>query len=104
MARALLLYGAQSDKDKRELLIKLTIKNKLEKICIDEAEKMQKNLTQVGINFLGPNPCFIAKKRDKYYYQIVIKTDSYTKKFRDKIIKIKGLGKWQIDVNPISLL
>jgi primosomal protein N' (replication factor Y) len=85
-------------------LIKLTIKNRLEKICIFEAEKMQKNLTQAGINFLGPNPCFIAKKRDKYYYQIVIKTDSYTKKFRDKIIKIKGLGKWQIDVNPISLL
>lgn len=55
-------------------------------------------------NFLGPNPCFITKIRDKYQYQIVVKLRNVQEKSTLKKIMINLPKGWRVDVDPVSLL
>lgn len=88
-------------------LIKLTYQNQSEDICEKEAQKLFKTLNSLlkpySFQLFGPSPSFIAKKRNKYRYQIIIQSQ-HIQNIKTKLTTISGLSKWSIDVDPISLL
>jgi len=83
-------------KDKDENKCPLELKKMSDMICIMLKDKVE---------IIGSGPCFISKKRDKYYYQLIIK---YLPKHESIVKKtlpaIKELSKWTVDVEPIDLL
>jgi len=76
-------------------LIKLTFSATTEQKCIDETEKVAK---QIGENITS-YPALITKKGGKYHYNILIKAES-PQEFLKKINLPDG---WKIDVDPISI-
>jgi primosomal protein N' (replication factor Y) len=89
-------------------IIKLVYKNESEQKSINESERVYKilnsSLRQENVLIIGPSPCFIAKRRNKFYYQIIIKTQAENIKIKSIISKISALGAWSIDVDPVSLI
>lgn len=94
-------------------LTRLLYKNTDEEICRRETEKISKQLTAFmpkgslqQITILGPSPCFIKKERDKFRYQIIIKSKSPLNSQSSNLISlIRSLPKdWIVDVDPIDLL
>lgn len=85
-------------------LIKLLYQDKNEQKCQKETEKLANILKENGFNFLGPGPCFISKRRNKFRYQIVLQLPLQNLYWKKKLVQISNLEKWLIDVDPISLL
>lgn len=90
-------------------LIKIVCENKEESRAIKELEKLflilKENLKFVkDLEIINPHPCFIAKKRNKFRYQIIIKIPSSSQQIKEKISWIKELSHLTIDVDPITLL
>jgi len=64
-----------------------------------EAQKLAWQLKLKKIEFLGPNPSFIFKKKNRFFYEILVKLkNSYEKEIVSKIIP----SDWIIDVDPIE--
>lgn len=89
-------------------IIKLIYKNESEDKCVHETERVYKILNTefelYSISLFAPNPCFIAKKRNKFYYQIVIKAPLSNSRIKNVISKISSFGNWSIDVDPVNLI
>jgi len=90
-------------------LIKLVYQDRDEQKCQEQANKLvcflklQISNYKIQIELLGPSPCFIVKKRDKYRYQIILRGR------QDQINSIlkpltRHLASWSIDVDPLNLL
>ncbi|MDB5060006.1 MAG: priA, partial [Chloroflexi bacterium] len=52
----------------------------------------------LGIEVIGPAPCFVSKSHDRYYWQILLRSDDV-----HPILSEVPRG-WSIDVDPVSLL
>ena len=90
-------------------IIKLIFKNKDEKICQKETEKLLKSLSNINyknkFEIIGFGPSFIDKKRDLYFYQIIIKYLPQKETQVKKLLSLENqLGKWIIDVDPVNLI
>ncbi|OGD56412.1 primosomal protein N' [Candidatus Berkelbacteria bacterium RBG_13_40_8] len=89
-------------------LTRLLYKNADEEICRKETERVFKLLhaKRYTLNaILGPAPCFIKKERNKFRYQIIIKSPSLISHYSSLIAIIRSLPKgWIVDVDPVNLL
>ncbi len=64
-----------------------------------EAQRIAWQLKLKKIEFLGPNPSFIFKKRNRFFYEILIKLKtSQEKEIISKIIP----SDWIVDVDPVE--
>ncbi len=103
-------------------IIKLTIKNKIDRQAEKEANLLSQNLIKnisTNINLkentliLGPAPAFISKQKNLYHWNIIIKIKKpdelegpLYERFiinRNQLLKLIPEG-WKIDVDPISIL
>ena len=87
-------------------LIRLVYKDKDENKCIKEAQRIYDQLLAFDFQLsalFGPSPAFLAKKRDSYRYQILIKSEKLIPFEIKNILKILPKG-WTVDVDPIDLL
>ncbi|HET8690409.1 MAG TPA: primosomal protein N' [Candidatus Saccharimonadales bacterium] len=86
-------------------LLKLTCVYRTEagaiRACRDLAGQLKRSLP-VGCQLLGPAPAFYERQRDTYRWQIIVKA----KKRADllKLTEQVPAAKWQIDLDPTSLL
>lgn len=92
-------------------LAKLVYKNRDEKKCQAEAQKAFDKLiakADQNLEILEPFPCFIAKKRNYYYWQIILKNKRYKGLDDFKIPKLLSeiplKDGWRVEIDPISLL
>ncbi len=80
--------------------VKLSINAPTEAQAIELCEQLIKTLEphKAETEILGPVPAFIAKKRDRYYYHIVLQG-------QNPIPLLEYVsGTWTVDVDPIDLL
>lgn len=98
-SKILLIQGMSKDENKLKWFMN-NLGVELEKIVNEES----------GIIILGPNPCVIAKIKENYRYQIVIKGEldcEFTVKIKNKLYELnKNVYndiKVSIDINPNSL-
>jgi primosomal protein N' (replication factor Y) len=75
--------------------------------CEEESEKLQRLLTdqvrRLGlpdVSVIGPAPCFFARVRGRYRWQLVLRGANPLRLLERVSL---GLG-WQVDVDPVSLL
>lgn len=73
------------------------LKNKLQ----TQANSLR--LTAYGLRLLGPVPTFIPRVKNRYVWQIVIKSKIDDLPLRNKLLRIVP-SDWKIDVDPIELL
>ena len=84
-------------------LIKLTYENKssaiAEKSALELADKIAKS--NLSTTILGPAPAYLPKRRDRYIWQVVLKSQKRlsSKKLRELID-----DNWKVTIDPISLL
>ncbi len=89
-------------------LIKLFIEHKREIICQKKAQdlcnwlKKQSAGWRIPAEIWGPAPAYLEKKRDKFRWQIILKTKISPIKLYPMLSKIPD--EWKIDVDPVSLL
>ncbi len=88
-------------------IIRLVYTNSNESKVQKEAEVLCSKLKAQGsrVIILGPAPCFLAKIRGKYRWQILIKLpkNQRTEKQKNSLLNLVPKG-WSIDVDPISML
>lgn len=95
-------------------LIKLTFKHIDPKTAFSTAQKIVENLERQfnqmyksapdkKFSILGPSAGFIPRIKNKYIYNIVIKTNLDVKE-RNLILSIITTIDWNIDVDPVSLI
>jgi len=90
-------------------IIKILYENIYEDKCISKLQNLEKNLKTIfdvpnEIQITNTHQCFIGKKRNKFRYQIIIKSPVNNIRIKEKLSKIKGLTNFSIDVDPITLL
>lgn len=88
-------------------LIKLIYKNSSDIVCQKETEKIIYKIQALNlknIDILGPIPCYVSKKRNKYYWQIVIKIKNDFRYVKSKLKNISFSSDWSIDAEPLDLL
>lgn len=89
-------------------LIKILYRDKNEEQCTRESNRVKaclEEITQknnIEAEVLGPTPTFAAKKRDYFYYKIVLKINK-RETLLDNFLKILPKG-WIVDVDPFNLL
>jgi primosomal protein N' (replication factor Y) len=88
-------------------LVKLLFVNKSARRCEEEADKMrrilQRRMAATGLqrtDVIGPAPCFVARLRGKYRWQLVLRGPEPAALLKDLPMP---LG-WRVDVDPVSLL
>jgi len=89
-------------------LVRLIYKNPDKEKAVEETQRIYKLLSAVSNKQYAisqPYPCFIEKERNKYRYQIVIKSSHLTSRISHFENIIRSLPKgWIIDVDPVNLL
>lgn len=86
-------------------LLKLTCIYKTESGAVNGAKSMKSDLQKLVSNstvILGPSPSFYERANGSYRWQIIVKSTN-----RDELLKLAKLAeqpKWQIEIDPISLL
>lgn len=74
------------------------------KILNELIEKNTKNILEI----LGPLPCFIERKRNNFYWQIIIKNKKYSGiddfKIRDLLTNLSLKDGWRVEIDPANLL
>lgn len=87
-------------------LLKLTCSYKSEARAIQHTQELAARLRtkyRTAITILGPTPAFYERQRDYYRWQLLIKSTQRT--ILTKIISEDiTTGKWQVDLDPLSLL
>lgn len=85
-------------------LLKLKVAYKTEASCISQTTKLanqiKKDYPQVEV--IGPAPAFYEKLRNRYNWQLIIKSKKRTT--LQNIIKLLPNTNWQYDIDPESLL
>ena len=87
-------------------LLKLTNSYKTEKYAIDSARKLVAQIKKEAdtniVKILGPAPAFYERQRDNYRWQIVVRSSNRAELM--KIAKKVPLTKWQVELDPNSLI
>ena len=87
-------------------LLKLTCVYKTEKSAVAASQKLVKEIrsqfNNENIKVLGPTPAFYERIRDTYRWQIIIR--SANRQTLQEITKIVPSTKWQIELDPRSLI
>ncbi len=88
-------------------LAKLVYVHRNQKRCQEEAEKLHRILSNKidrlglpGTDLIGPAPCFFARLRGNYRWQIVARTFDPQTLLRDVIFP----HGWRVDIDPVSTL
>jgi primosomal protein N' (replication factor Y) len=78
-----------------------------EAVCALEGERFARAVAAAALaagledlDIMGPTPCFAAKARDLYQWQLVVRSGELDALLRDLRIP----PAWQVDVDPLSLL
>ena len=86
-------------------LLRLTVSDGVEDRCRREAERLAGGLEAwlainpgLGLDLLGPAPCFITKANNKYFWQIIVRGPDI-----HPILTQIPAG-WAVDVDPMSML
>jgi len=87
-------------------LVKLTYRAKDNHQGKTQSESLESRIKNSGLptnafEILGPSPAFIAKERNKWVWQILLKIDE--EKIKDDLLKLVPLD-WEIEVDPESTL
>jgi primosomal protein N' (replication factor Y) len=93
-------------------LAKLIYREKDEKICQTETEKIFNELVKKNVKnsleIIGPMPCFIVKKRNNFYWQIIIKNKKHRGindfKIKEILADLPLKKGWRVDIDPLNLL
>ena len=86
-------------------LLKLTCVYKTESGAVNAAKAMKNDLQKLiskSTVILGPSPSFYERANGSYRWQIIVKSTN-----REELLKLAKLAdqpKWQIEIDPISLL
>ena len=87
-------------------LLKLTNSYKTEKAAIQNAKKLadeiHKDCDDSNTKILGPTPSFYERQRNNYHWQIVVRSSNRAELMR--IAEKIPLTKWQVELDPVSLL
>ena len=89
-------------------LIRLSIRDQSDEKCRQEGEILASDLDRIirdgGLDaeVFGPAPAFVAKIRDRYQWQVIVRGG--VKGFADLVSAIPLRSPWTIDVDPQSLL
>ncbi len=89
-------------------LIRLSIRDRSDEKCRDEGERLAAEVDALirldghDADVFGPAPAFVAKIRDLYQWQIIVRGG--VKGFGDLVDAIPLRTPWTIDVDPQSLL
>ena len=78
-----------------------------ETVCALEGERFARAIAAAAqargvedLDIMGPTPCFAAKARDLYQWQLVVRSGELDILLRD----LRLPPAWQVDVDPLSLL
>ncbi|HET8630927.1 MAG TPA: primosomal protein N', partial [Thermomicrobiales bacterium] len=78
-----------------------------EAVCAVEGERFARAVAAAAlaagvedVDIMGPTPCFAAKARDLYQWQLVVRSGDLDAVLRD----LRVPTPWQVDVDPLSLL
>ena len=78
-----------------------------ETVCIREGDKLARQVAIVAqhlgledLDIMGPTPCFAAKMRDLYQWQLIIRSNELDTVMRHLPIPYG----WTVDVDPVSML
>jgi primosomal protein N' (replication factor Y) len=89
-------------------LVRLSIRDRSEEKCREEGETLGVEIDAIiragrfDAEVFGPAPAFVAKIRDHYQWQIIVRGG--VKGFADLVSAIPLRSSWSIDVDPQSLL
>ena len=86
-------------------LLKLTCVYKTESGAVKAARDLMKNLEKAApksVKILGPSPAFYERAHGTYRWQILIKSSQRAELL--KLIELVPDTKWQVELDPISLL
>lgn len=67
---------------------------------------LEKGMAEAGITdveIIGPAPCFVARARGRYYWQIIARGRGPANTNLQKLLEYVPAG-WTIDVDPVDLL
>lgn len=88
-------------------LVRFVFRHADEAVCAREGERFLRMLAatveRVGleeVDIMGPTPCFAAKARGRYQWQLVVRSTRLDALLAD----LRVPPAWQIDVDPLSLL
>ena len=80
-----------------------------EAVCAGEGERLARGLALTAqaagvewVDIMGPTPCFAAKARDLYQWQLILRSDDAG--LATILHEVRLPPSWQIDVDPLSLL
>ncbi len=78
-----------------------------EAICAREGDKLARTVALIAqhvgledLDIMGPTPCFAAKMRDLYQWQLILRSADLDPLLRELRVPFG----WQIDVDPVSML
>jgi primosomal protein N' (replication factor Y) len=78
-----------------------------EAICAREGDKLARTIALIAehegvadLDIMGPTPCFAAKVRDLYQWQVILRSGELDAVLRE----LRVPGGWQVDVDPVSML
>lgn len=78
-----------------------------EAVCMREGDKLARQIALVAqhlglddLDIMGPTPCFAAKMRDLYQWQLIIRSNNLDVVMRESPIPYG----WTVDVDPVSML
>jgi len=85
-------------------LIKLTFRHKSPQYAQEQAYKLSKKLkNNFNLDVLGPAPGFISKKRNYYFWNILVKLPNQARKLKQNLRKLVP-DNWIVNVDPLNTL
>jgi primosomal protein N' (replication factor Y) len=71
----------------------------------DILERAVKREGRADAEIIGPAPCFMARMRNRYYWQVIVRSEAAAGKSQDlhRLLDYVPPG-WAIDVDPVDLL
>lgn len=89
-------------------LVRFVYASERESACHQSADNLRAILTRaieaqelIGVEVIGPAPCFIARVRNRYYWQLIARSDKSSTLHR--LLDYVPPG-WAVDVDPVDLL
>ena len=88
-------------------LVRFVYRHADEAVCMREGDKLARQVAIVAqhlgledLDIMGPTPCFAAKMRDLYQWQLIIRSNELDTVMRHLPIPYG----WTVDVDPVSML
>jgi primosomal protein N' (replication factor Y) len=91
-------------------LIRMVYSNEDESRCRQTAVNLRSILERAiaeqrptGVEVIGPAPCFVARMKNRYYWQVIARGPSHGAKQLHGLLDYVPPG-WMVDVDPVDLL